>query len=255
MSARGAVLFARYAYPPNELGYCGPADSGALLRPADPEGIERGARQFDGAWCYLEFLAETAGLDDPLDERVVEAYWIGNDLGDRADPAALLARMRHRFRGQLGGTWREAASRALAHHSFQVFEVYPWAGLLRTPGRPTALSVLDRCRIRTGVVQSVTGESAAVDCRPLVWTGTTLAPGPLRRENVRWSAGGRSLLAGLAPGDLVALHWDWVCDVLTEAQAVRVQSTEARRITAVTGGALAAISDAGVRSAAFAPGR
>ncbi|MGW1020020.1 DUF6390 family protein, partial [Streptomyces niveus] len=44
MSERGAVLFARYAYPPNELGYCGPADSAALLRPADTEGIERGAR-------------------------------------------------------------------------------------------------------------------------------------------------------------------------------------------------------------------
>ncbi|MFD9867202.1 DUF6390 family protein, partial [Streptomyces niveus] len=61
MSERGAILFARYAYPPNELGYCGPADHTALLRPADTEGIERGARQFDGAWCYLEFLAESAG--------------------------------------------------------------------------------------------------------------------------------------------------------------------------------------------------
>ena len=27
----GPILFARYAYPPNALGYCGPADSGALL--------------------------------------------------------------------------------------------------------------------------------------------------------------------------------------------------------------------------------
>ena len=27
----GPLLFARYAYPPNERGYCGPADSRALL--------------------------------------------------------------------------------------------------------------------------------------------------------------------------------------------------------------------------------
>ncbi|MFD3523211.1 DUF6390 family protein [Streptomyces sp. NPDC058653] len=231
MSERGAILFARYAYPPNELGYCGPADSAALLRPADPEGIERGAREFEGAWCYLEFLAETAGLDDPLDERVVEAYWIGNDLLDLADPAALLARMRDRFRGQRGGTWRDAADRALAHHSFQVFDVYPWAELLRASGNPTALSVLDRCRIRTGVVRSVSGESATVESRPLVRTGTALARGPAREESVRWSTGGRSLIAGPAPGDLVALHWDWVCDVLTEAQAARLESIEARRLT------------------------
>ncbi|MET9552581.1 DUF6390 family protein [Streptomyces sp. NPDC006645] len=230
MSERGAILFARYAYPPNELGYCGPADSAALLRPADPDGIERGARQFDGAWVYLEFLAETAGLDDPLDERVVEAYWIGNDLLDRADPAALLDRMRDRFRGQLGGTWREASGRALAHHSFQVFDVYPWAELLRSTGNPTALSVLDRCRIRTGVVRAVAGESATVESRPLTWTGTALIPGPPLTESVRWSTGGRSLIQGLAPGDLVTLHWDWVCDVVTAAQAERVESTEARRL-------------------------
>ncbi|WP_329391022.1 DUF6390 family protein [Streptomyces sp. NBC_01716] len=232
MSERGAILFARYAYPPNELGYCGPADSAALLRPADPDGIERGARQFDGAWCYLEFLAETAGIDDPLDERVVEAYWIGNDLLDLADPAALLARMRDRFRGQQGGTWRAAADRAVAHHSFQVFDVYPWAELLRASGNPTALSVLDRCRIRTGVVRSVSGETATVESRPLTWTGTALTPGPPRDESVRWSTGGRSLIAGPAPGDLVALHWDWVCDVLTATQAARVESIEARRLAA-----------------------
>ncbi|MEV7866325.1 DUF6390 family protein [Streptomyces sp. NPDC088124] len=233
MSERGALLFARYAYPPNELGYCGPADAGTLLRTEETAGIERHARRFEGAWCYLELLAETAGLADPLDERVVEAYWIGNELLDRTAPAVLLARLRDRFDGQWGGTWRDAADRALAHHTFQVFDVYPWAGLLRGPARPTALSVLDRCRIRTGVVHSVRGESATVESRPLRWTGTGLAPGPPRRESVRWSTGGRSLIAGLAPGDVVALHWDWVCDVLTPAQTARVESTEARQLTAL----------------------
>ncbi|WP_329060833.1 DUF6390 family protein [Streptomyces sp. NBC_01429] len=232
MSERGAILFARYAYPPNELGYCGPADASALLRAEATAGIERSARRFEGAWCYLELLAESAGIPDPLDERVVEAYWIGNELLDLTDPAALLARMRDRFRGQRGGTWREASGRALAHHSFQVFDVYPWAGLLRVSAHPTALSVLDRCRIRTGVVRSVHGESATVESRALRWTGTHLVPGPPRRESVRWSRGGRSLIPGVAPGDLVALHWDWVCDVITRSQAARIESTEARQLRA-----------------------
>ena len=48
--------------------------------------IARRARQFDGAWAYLESIARAAGIADPLDERVVEAYWIGNDLLDRVDP-------------------------------------------------------------------------------------------------------------------------------------------------------------------------
>ena len=160
---------------------------------------------------------------------MVEAYWIGNDLLDRVDPAALVERMRDRFRGQLGGTWREAGGRALAHHSFQVFDVYPWAALLRTGGNPTALSVLDRCRIRTGVVVGVDGETATVDSRPLCWDGRAMAPGPPRRETVRWSAGGRALIDGPAPGDRVALHWDWVCDVITEEQALRIEELEDRQ--------------------------
>src|SRR6185312_16310722 len=109
MSPSGAVLFARYAYPPNELGYCGPGGAAAMLEPLATEEITRRAAGFDGAWTYLEFIAEAAGLADPLDERVVEAYWIGSDLLAKADPAGLVDRLLDRFRGQPGGTWRTAS--------------------------------------------------------------------------------------------------------------------------------------------------
>jgi len=36
----GAELFARYAYPPNELGYCGPGEPAALLEAAVEGGQE-----------------------------------------------------------------------------------------------------------------------------------------------------------------------------------------------------------------------
>ena len=228
MSDSGALLFARYAYPPNELGYCGPAGAAALLRSDLPGEIARRARGFEGAWAYLQFLG---GLD-PLDPSVVEAYWVGNALLDSSDFSDLLAYLGPRFAGQNGGTWRSAGGRALPHHSFHVFEVYPWATLLRRTGHPTAVSVLDRCRIRTGKVVSVRGETATVTSRPLVWNGSTLAPGPAQDEEVAWSAGGRSLLDGLAPGDRVALHWDWVCDVITSEQADRIESLERRQLRA-----------------------
>ena len=44
MSVRGTLLFARYAYPPNQLGYCGPDGAGALLRGDAPDEIARTAR-------------------------------------------------------------------------------------------------------------------------------------------------------------------------------------------------------------------
>ena len=127
-----------------------------------------------------------------------------------------------------GSGWRP-----VAQHSFQVFEVYPWAAMLRRSPTPVAVSVLDRCRIRTGVVREVHGETATVRCRPLVWDGSAFVPGAETDEVVRWSADGRSLLAGLSTRDQVTLHWDWVCDVITDGQAARLADYEQRQHRAV----------------------
>ena len=76
-SCSGPVLFARYAYPPNELGYCGPSDPSALLEGATQgervEFLAHLAQQFEGAWPYLELIAGCSGVADPLDREVVEA--------------------------------------------------------------------------------------------------------------------------------------------------------------------------------------
>jgi hypothetical protein len=222
MSDAGAVLFARYAYPPNALGYCGPG--GEPLVAAPPDEIARRARHFEGAWTYLEFLAAVAGLDDPLDPAVVSAYWIGGPLLEAASPGALVDFLRERFVGQIGGTWREAGDRALAHHSFHVFEVYPWAGLLRRTGNPAALDVLDRCRVRVGTVGEVFDGAATVSCRPLVADGEgRIEIGPARDELATWAA---PVVGGLEAGDRVALHWDWICDVLDDDQVALIESHE-----------------------------
>src|SRR5690349_15835316 len=225
MSAAGARLFARYAYPPNERGYCGPPDTSLV-------DVAQRAAQFDGAWVYLEYLASVAGVADPLDERIVEAYWVGNSLLSISTPSALVAVLVDRFRGQVGGTWRSASTRAVPHHTFQVFEVYPWAGLLAKTGHPHALSVLQDCRIRTGRVLSVTGESAVVASSPLAWDGASLSIGSPREELVRWSHDGQSLIDRPSPGETVSLHWDWICDTLTPEQVSAIAAHEARYLGA-----------------------
>src|SRR4249919_2138534 len=85
-TAPGPVRFARYAYGPNRLGYCGPDAADELLGEATEGGdlrrIRELARGFEGAWPYLELIARANGIADPLDGRVVEAYWLGNRLLD-----------------------------------------------------------------------------------------------------------------------------------------------------------------------------
>src|SRR5262249_33110824 len=108
----------------------------------------------------------------------------------------------------------------------------PWTGLLRRTGNPAALSVLDRCRIRVGTVRDVQADTATVGCRPLVTDGDgRITSGPVRQETVAWSSGGRSLLARPEPGDRVALHWDWLCDVLTAEQASLIEGYERRQLS------------------------
>lgn len=172
----GALLFVRYAFPPNELGYCGPSDSGELLGYGTSGVVDRGlaalARQFDGAWPYLELIAGALGISDPLDHQVVEAYWVGNSLLDRVGTTALGNSIEERFRRLSGRQFSLLAESALAggvpHHSFHVFGVYPWVGLLGDDRKADkALEVLDRCRIRWGQVVSATGDQVLVRSQPL----------------------------------------------------------------------------------------
>ena len=76
------------------------------------------------------------------------------------------------------------------------------------------------------------GEQALVESRPLVWDGERLSPAEAIEEVAAWSVGGSTLLDGLSAGDTVALHWDWICDVLTEEQVRRVEDAELRQLRA-----------------------
>jgi Family of unknown function (DUF6390) len=240
VTTAGPVLFARYAYPPNALGYCGPADPSALLTAAaeaDIRGLGRLAARFDGAWPYLQLLAACNGIDDPLDARVVEAYWIGNPLVRRVPPAALAASMADRFDRRAGAHRGDvvagALSGAVPQHSFHVFAVYPWLGLLRAGMDGPPLEVLDRCRIRWGRVVAVDGERVDVRSSALTFDGSRLTPGPLRLETVRRSAALTHDGDPLRPGDMVSLHWDWLCDRLTPLRLAWLRSTTACNLAAV----------------------
>lgn len=217
----GPVLFARYAYPPNALGYCGPGDSAALREYAaagvtDP-GLHALARRFEGAWPYLSLIA-AATRRDPLDAAVVEAYWVGSPLLERVPAGLLAADLDERFRRRAGRRWTDLAALVAlggrAHHNFHVFAVYPWVGMLRAGYAEEPLRVLNSCRVRWGTVVSLTGGTAVVRSRPLWWDGHALSLGPPADDTASYGAGGDPLVASVRVGDPVALHWGWICDVL-----------------------------------------
>jgi hypothetical protein len=249
----GPVLFARYAFPPNSHGYCGPPDAQGFFEngvAGVDDGLRAMARQFAGAWPYLQLIAAATGLDDPLDRRVVEAYWVGSPRLEMVGTRAVGDSMEDRFRRLTGTGFGPLTGGVLAggvpHHSFAVFCVYPYTGLL-TDGRkaPHALTVLDRCRIRWGRVLSADGDRVCVESRPLTWDGRRLALGAPRAETAVRSVDGVGLADPVRPGDWVSLHWEWVCDRLTGTQVARLRGYTERHLGIVndraTGSAVPAV--------------
>jgi hypothetical protein len=234
----GPILFARYAYAPNSLGYCGPADSRALLDHAASgtadAGLRELARGFEGAYPYLELIARATGCPDPLDARVVEAYWLGNELLERVDFGLFGSSLLERFRRRAGSRWGYLAEAvpigAAPTHSFHVFGVYPWIGLLNGERRDTPLTVLDRCRIRWGLVAAVDGDQVLVMTRPLLFDGRRLTLGDRRLEPVTRAIDGVGLVDQLAPGEWVSMHWHWICDRLSRRQLANLRRHTLRQL-------------------------
>jgi hypothetical protein len=227
----GPLLFARYAYPPNALGYCGADETRALLEygaaGASDGGLAELARTFEGAWPYLTLIAAANRIADPLDPRVVEAYWVGNGLLRRVRQDDLARHLEDRFSPRIGRSWQgllpAVGAGAVPHHSFHVFAVYPWLGLMRTGVVDQPLHVLDQCRTTPALVHSVDGDRLRVLARGLDWDGRNLRLGTSAAREVRWRDDGLSLVGAIAPGDWVSIHWDFVCDRLTRGAAATLE--------------------------------
>jgi hypothetical protein len=219
----GPLLFARYAFGPNRLGYCGPADASELFELA-VDGRHEGdlralARRFDGAWPYLELIARSNRRPDPLDPEVVEAYWLGNDLLDHVPPmdfgSSLAARFKPRLRPN-GWQWLagKPADGARPVHAFHVLDVFPRVGLLRSDRVTDVLEAIDGCRIRWGRVVAVEGDWLVAAVAPIRLVDGRFRLAPPELERVQAWRDGSGFIAGIEPGDVISVHWDWACERL-----------------------------------------
>lgn len=232
-STRGADMFARFAYAPNRLGYCGPSEATAL-RDGSVEQVRAVARSFTGAWPYLQVMSRMTGIDDPLDHRLVESYWIGGGIGARLDPAAFVAELLAVIGPAAGHYWKyltdgSLLEEAAANHSFHVFGIYPWTRLLGRGG-DHPVRVLDNCRITWGTIRARDGDHVVVECPRLEFDGHRLALSAPETRSIPVWADGFSALPDAAPGQLVALHWDRLCGRLTRARAHALMISTERQL-------------------------
>ena len=222
----GRLTFARYALMPNRLGYCGGPEDRELLEYATADSADDGMnpliRQFQAAYPYLCFIAESSGVGDPFDSRVVESYWVGNSLLDRVRPQDFHEYLQEKVARRIPKRLQKyvvskVPAGARPHHSFHVFDVSMRAGALSEQ-----VESLDQCRISWGVVQGIASDAVTVQYQPVVLRDGKLALGEPATRVARREAEGKSYLADLQVGELVTMHWSWVCDRISAKQAERL---------------------------------
>ena len=235
----GAVLFGRYAFPPNRLGYCGPNETSTLLEYIAAGRTDRGLleleRRFAGAYPYLQLIARANGIADPFDRRVVEAYWIGNPYLERVNAAAFHQSLDDRFRARMdvrtfGWLTTKLELGARPHHNFHVFEVYTRGGLMNDRTAPVLLETMDNCRISWGKIVSLDGAALLVERRKLILVGGKLALGSAEVMRVARQIDGHGFVDEAKAGDIVSIHWDWACEVLHPVALRRLAAATRRYI-------------------------
>jgi hypothetical protein len=231
----GIALAARFSIATNRLSYCGPAEAAPLLYRAIVDGrgdpASRAAMEgFEALVPYLRAIGAKHGLD-PLDERVVEAYWLGNELLEgfrREEFRDLLDALRQR------GLPRTVAERLAAHLPAEpiphhVFHV-AFVGVGAVTGHvETTLPNLEACRPTPATIVA-RGASTLKTVRPsLRVEGGRLLDGPEVEGEFPYDP---RVVPDARPGGTVVLHWGWPALTPTAAQLASLQRYTRRALAA-----------------------
>jgi hypothetical protein len=229
----GVALCARFSIATNRLQYCGPRDAEPALYRAITEhaGLDRARealRRFEALNPYLEVIAEKHGLD-PFDARVVEAYWVGNDLleaFDRSDFSRLLDRLVRRGLPRLTADrlLRWLPQHPIPHHVFHV----AFVGVGEVTGHvETTLANIEACRPAWARVTAIDGPKVRVRGQVLsVEEGRLI----LDHEAERSLSFDPAILPGLAVGDPLAIHWSHPALVLSPSRAASLERYSRRSL-------------------------
>lgn len=231
MNMDGLLRCGRYAFGPNRLHYCGPDANQEIFSYLDHEVADVGLAQllkgFQTMYPYLRLIADANHIPDAFDNRVVEAYWIGNELLDHVQVQKFYTHLRDEQRlGQRMG-WEtvnvladKVVQGAVPHHSFHVLEVWRRTG---HQGKEITLESMDSCRISWGKVTKVDGPNIHADVEPLVIMNGQLALGATVNKKITRSLGAELDIESLQPSQIITIHWGVPCEVVTPAQAAELK--------------------------------
>lgn len=217
----GARLATLYSLMPNRLGFCGPQEGCVygklrkfLLGEISEKEIRKILSKFEASYAYYKLIARKNDIRDPLNKKVVEAYWLGNKLLEKVnaeDVKKMILKdfVKPNLLSQETAIQRIALipKNSKAHHSFHVFILGSVTG--RVDFKDVKLR--DICRPGWGKVISMKGDKVLVEYEPLAEKSGKIKFGKKKRKYINWD---RKLVPDISLGDWVSFHWDFLAQKL-----------------------------------------
>lgn len=207
--------------------YCGPDQNreifSHIVENEGDLGLVELLTKFETMYPYLRHIALANKIREPLDEKVVEAYWIGNKLLDNIPKQKFYSYLVDdlRIKDKLDTKSFELVKSkigtgALPHHSFHVLDIWRRSG---KEERIHSISNMSECLVRVGEVISVSGPFITIKSEPLVYENGKLSFGPMEKTQLLRELESDYDIEQLKAGDLVSIHWSVICEKITKRQA------------------------------------
>ena len=227
----GVARCTRYAFSPNKLHLCGPDMNQEVLAYMDAgitdTGLTNILSEFKTLYPYLEQIAHANGIKDPYDNRVVEAYWIGNQLLDAIPANSFYRHVKENLlldkkspAKQFKYLKEKIRRGALMHHSFHVLNVWRRTG---HDGTKHTLTSLDKCRISWAKIIKINGPVMSIQRQPFILKNGKLALGPAKTEKIYRQLEASTILDQVQPGNIITVHWDLPCEIINQQQLLNLK--------------------------------
>lgn len=210
-----------YSLKPHELDLCGPQcfdDSKNILKEyllgenTQEKVIRDLLDEFHGSSGYYRLIARLNGIKDYFDERVIEAYWIGNRLLDKVKTEDLKEMILSDFvrpdlltEEKALKIIKKIPNGVVPHHSFHVFFMGSITGRAKITNK-----VKDVCKASWGKVIDVDFEKNKLRVQV-----QKLFPKKKVELTVDWD---RGILPKIRKGDYISYHWNRASEKLTQIQ-------------------------------------
>ncbi len=211
----GLKVAALYSFPPGRFGLCGMGEKAGdelfhfLIGEKVPK-IRKILESFEGALFYYKLIAKENKISDYFDERVIRAYWIGNELLEKVKVSKLKEMIKKDFKKP--NLAKILPDFSKPHHSFHVLV----AGPMRKDLEMTE-GMKDLCKISWGKILKIEDcrlqiANLEVEYQPLLKEKEWFLGKPIKRK-IFWY---KRILPKIKVGDTVSFHWDLALEKLSK---------------------------------------